>query len=194
MGLTVVTAPTIEPVSIDDLKIDLRIDADLTEHDVLIESLSMAARRWIERTARRALITQTLKLTLDDWPASDRLSIPRPPLLSIVSIKYYDTADGEATFSSGSYFVDTGNEPGRVVLNSGVSWPSVALRPASGVMIEYTAGYGPAEENVPSEYKNAIRLLVAHWYENPSAVSTSGAVPQEVPFGVMALLDRMAGF
>ena len=190
VGLTVVTAPAIEPVSIDDLKTDLRIDSDLTDHDVLIESLGRAAREWVERTAKRALITQTLKLTLDEWPDSDRISLPRAPLISVGSIKYTDTSGSENTFSASSYFADTDNEPGRVVLHNGESWPSAALRPAAGIAIEYNAGFGPEEIDVPDSYKNAIRLLVAFWYDNPSAVSTSGAVPQEIPFGVRALIDR----
>ncbi|NIP96559.1 MAG: phage gp6-like head-tail connector protein, partial [Akkermansiaceae bacterium] len=41
---------------------------------------------------------------------------------------------------------------------------------------------------VPETTRQAIRLLVGHWYENREAISTSGAVPKEVPLGVQALL------
>jgi uncharacterized phiE125 gp8 family phage protein len=194
MGLSVVTEPAIEPVKIETIKLDLRIDADLTDHDILIGSLISAARRWIERRAKRALITQTLRLALDEWPATDRVVLSRPPLQSITSIKYYDSAGGDNTFSSSSYFADTDREPGRAVLEYGESWPSADLRPASAIRIDYVAGFGATEETIPAEYLNAIRMLVAAWYANPESIATSGAVPQPVPFGVEAMLDRMIEF
>lgn len=194
MGLSVVTEPAIEPVKVETIKLDLRIDADLTDHDVLIDSLITAARRWIERRSRRALITQTLRLTLDDWPATDRIVIPRPPLQSISSIKYYDSTGADNVFSDSGYFAETGREPGLAVLSYGESWPSATLRPAGAIRVEYIAGFGATEETIPAEYHNAIRMLVAAWYANPEAVATSGAVPQPVPFGVEAMLDRMIEF
>ena len=39
------------------------------------------------------------------------------------------------------------------------------------------------------QVKLAIRMLVAHWFENRTAVSFSNAVPREVPLAVKALLE-----
>lgn len=194
MAFSVVTAPAIEPVKVETIKRDLRIDADLVDHDLLIDSLITAARRWIERRARRALISQTLRLSLDEWPETDRIVLPRPPLQSITSIKYYDSTGADNTFSTGSYFADTDSEPGRAVLAYGESWPDADLRPAAAIRIDYLAGYGATEETIPAEYVNAIRMLVAGWYETPEAIATSGAVPQPVPFGVESMLDRIVEF
>jgi uncharacterized phiE125 gp8 family phage protein len=193
VAIVTVTAPAIEPITLDDLKNDIKVDSDLTEDDFLIQSLITAGRRWIENTRRRALITQTLELWLDAWPSGDTIKVPRPPLQSVTHIKYYDTADSESAFSSGSYFVDTKTEPGRIVLNDGEQWPDTTLRPANGIVVRFVAGFGDDEANVPDEYRQALRLLAGHWYENRGAVASSGAVPKEVPFGVEALLwpDRV---
>lgn len=189
MAIQVVTEPVKEPVPIEQLKNDIRVDSDLTADDILIRGLGIAARITAEKIQRRALISQTIELTLDDWPATDWIRIPRPPLQSVTSIKYYDTDDTEYTLSSSSYLVDTASEPGRVILNSGESWPSsVTLRPANAVVIRFVAGYGDDQEDVPETTQQAIRLLVGHWYENREAVSTTGAVPKDLPFGVRALL------
>jgi uncharacterized phiE125 gp8 family phage protein len=188
MAIRVETPAAKEPVPFEQLKNDIKVDSDLTADDALILGLGLAARRMAEKIQNRALITQTLELSLDAWPAVNWIKIPRPPLQSITSIKYYDQDDTEETLDSGSYFVDTASEPGRVVLNYGESWPTVSLRPANAVIVQYVAGYGDDSEDVPETTKQAIRLLVGHWHENREAVSTSGAVPKDIPFGVQALL------
>jgi uncharacterized phiE125 gp8 family phage protein len=169
------------------------VDADLTEDDALIRALGVAARRVAESIQNRALITQTLELALDEWPGGNTLEIPRPPLQSVASITYYDEDDGEYTLDAGSYLVDTYSEPGRVVLRADQSWPDEVLRPANGVIVQFVAGYGDEESEVPETTVQALRLLVGHWYENREAVSSTGAIPKELPFGVMSLLwlDRV---
>ena len=59
--------------------------------------------------------------------------------------------------------------------------------------MQFVAGYGDEELDMPETTVQAIRLLVGHWYENREAVSSTGAIPKEVPFGVMSLLwlDRV---
>lgn len=196
MALNVITEPGIEPIRLTDLKNDIRVDGDLTEDDFLIAGQLTAARRWVEKKLSRALISQTLEITLDAWPKGDKLEIPRAPLQSITSIKYYDTDHTEYTMSSDDYFVDTASSPGRVVLNYGATWPSGTLRPVNGVVVRFVAGYGDEEDDVPEHMVQAIRLLAGHWYENRSAVEVTGAQPKEIPFGVSALLwpDRVVTF
>lgn len=196
MPIKTITAPAIEPIPIHEIKADLRIDGDLTDHDYLIRGLVVAARITCEKILRQALITQTLEQVLDTWPDGDRIELQRPPLQSVTTVKYYGTDDSEQTLSSGLYFVDTVSKPGRVVLNDGESWPTATLRPANAVIVQFVAGHGDDESDVPEHYRHAIRLLVGHWYENPSAVATSGAVPKELALGVRALLglDRVLGW
>lgn len=196
MAITIYSEPAIEPIAVAEIKADLRIDADLTEHDFLISALIVAARRWLESKMRRALITQTIDLTLDAWPRATILEIPRPPLQSISSITYYDDNDTAAVMAAGEYFTDTASTPGRVVLRNGSTWPGGSLRVANGIVIRYVAGYGDSAADVPATFIQAIRLLVGHWYENPSAVAGTGAQPKEIPLGVNALLwpDRVMGF
>lgn len=153
----------------------------------LLNALITAARQDCEKFQNRAYITQTWELWLDAFPARGCIGLPLPPLASVTSIKYYDTDDTEATFSSDDYFVDTKSEPGRVCLNYGESWPSTTLRPANGVCVTFTCGYGDAGSDVPSNVKQAMLLLIAHWYENREAVIT-GTISSVLPVGVDRLL------
>ncbi len=162
MTIRLITAPTVEPVSVATAKSFLRIDG--TEDDALLAILIAAARGKGEQIARRAFITQTLEMTVDAWPADRMLKVMRPPLLSITSVKYLDEDAVEATWMD--YLVDTKSEPGRIIFNS---LPDVTLLEAGGITVRFTAGYGANDTAVPQVIKQAVLLLVAYWYETREA-------------------------
>ncbi len=68
-------------------------------------------------------------------------------------------------------------------------------RPIAGIEIDVTVGYGDAGTDVPEPLRQAIRLLVAHWYENRGLIAVGHEVailPQTVaaliaPYRVLAL-------
>jgi uncharacterized phiE125 gp8 family phage protein len=178
-----------------EFSVDVIKDASTSVEDDLIESLITTAREDCESFQNRAYITQTWELWLDEFPSVDFIEIPLPPLQSVTSIKYY-TADTEATayepgaetpVGTDTYFTDDKSEPGKVCLKHGKSWPSTTLRPHNGVCITFVAGYGDADD-VPKAVKQAILLLIGHYYENREAVLTSGMNAVAVPMAVESLL------
>jgi uncharacterized phiE125 gp8 family phage protein len=187
MDLQVFTQPSEEPVSLAEAKNQARIDA--SGEDALVALYISAARQKCEEIARRALVTQTLKLSLDAWPAQENFFLPRPPLIGVTSIVYTDVDGVSRTFSD--YVVNTIKEPGCITLKRGYAWPSVTLRESGGIVVTYQAGYGSATA-VPHKYKAAILLLVAHLYEHREAAMET--VLQEIPMGVMALAGGDRGW
>lgn len=157
--------------------------------DSLLSALIVAAREYCEAYQNRAYVTQTIELSLDRWPRFP-VNLPRPPLVSVASIKYYDTANMEHTFAATSYFVDADSEPGRIALAHGVTLPTITLREIGAVKIQYTAGAAVAD--VPQRVKQAILLLIGYWYENREA-ALSGKTSAQIEFSVRALLgfDRV---
>lgn len=158
--------------------------------DTLLTALIQAAREYVEGYQNRALCTQTWELVLDSWPVRDYVELPKPPLQSVTSIKYKDSAGTESTWADTNYIVDPDSFLGRVVLADGISWPTATLYPAGGIRIQFVAGYGLAAD-VPQTTRQAMLLLIGHLYENREA-STERAL-SEIPFGVKALLgmDRV---
>jgi uncharacterized phiE125 gp8 family phage protein len=186
MALKLITAPAAEPVSASEAKSHMRVDT--TADDTYIGTLITVARQNVENHLRRALINQTWELVLDEFPAGV-FRLPKPPLVSVTSIKYTDEDAVEATFSSANYLVDTDTEPGRVVLKNGVSWPAVTLKEAGAVRVRYVAGYGAAGSNVPQAIRQAILLVIGSLYENREDVLVAqGVTVTTLPFGVEALL------
>ena len=165
--------------------------APTSSEDDLITALIVGARQDCEDFQKRAYITQVWDLWLDSFPRTNWIQIPLPQLQSGAStpvITFFDVDDSESTFSADEYFVDTQSEPGRIVLNFGDQWPQDILRPANGVKIRFTAGYGDAATDVPQNTKLGIRLLIAHLYENREA--TSPIAITELPLGVKYLLSK----
>jgi len=179
------TAAGLEPVTAADVKLYARV-AHSVEDD-LIDSWIAAAVKLAQDYQHRAYIEQTWKLTYDGFPPSCIL-VPRPPLISVESIKYYDSDDAETVFSADNYFVDKNSEVGRISLNYGEQWPTVTLRPINAFIIDFTAGYGDAAADVPDSVKNAIYIYCTHMYENREA--ENGTIPTE--FYDLLRPDRMA--
>lgn len=190
--ITVVTEPAEEPVTLDEIKAQTRVDID--DDDDLLTAQAIAAREMCELRARRAFVTQTLAITLDAWPRNRVIQLPRPPLQSVTSVTYIDEDGDSGTLSSDAYIVDTAR--GRITLKAAYNWPTAVLRAAAAITVTFVAGYGHPVD-VPERYKAAIKLLVAHWYENREAVMIgAGLAATPLPEGVKVLLgvDRGSFF
>ena len=137
-------------------------DANTSQEDTLIESLITVAREKCENITNRALATQTIVLSLDQFP-SGNIRLPRPPLVSVTSIKYKDSAGTDTTWDSSNYIVDIAKEPGEVALAYGISYPLYTEYASSSVKITYVAGY---ITDCPKAIKQAMLLLIGHYYEN----------------------------
>lgn len=185
MRLKLATPPASEPVSLAEAKEQLRIDH--SDEDGFITGLIEAARLYFEEAARRAFITQTWRLSLDEWPDdSDEIELPRPPLQSVTSVVYTDEDGNATTWSTDDYIVDTDSEPGRIVLASNKNWPGVTLYPANPIQITFVAGYGNDSTDVPATYRQGIKLLIGHWYENREA--TVEATVKKIPLAADSLI------
>lgn len=193
MTLKLITKPKSEPVTLEEAKAHLRVINGA--EDSLINGLITTAREYCESYQNRAYITQTWELWLDKWPEKNFIKIPKPPLQSVQSVKFYSIDGTEYTLDTGEYYVDDKSEPGRISLAYNKSWPSVTLRPINSICVTFTAGYLPTGEgenedpagNVPQAVKQAVKLLIGHWYENREAV-LKGAVSKEIEFAVQQLL------
>ena len=193
--IKVTLPPTWEPVSLLEVKRQCRIETDFDGEDALLMGYISSARAWCEKFDSRAYATQTIEVWLDGWPTyDDSIEMPRPPLQSVTSVVYYTTDDVVHTFDAAKYFVDTVSMPGRVCLRYNQVWPVTPLRYYNAVCV--TAGVGFASPEVmPPQIRQAILLLVGHWYENRED-TISGTAGRSIEMGVKALLgvDRVIRF
>ena len=183
MSAILLTPPALEPVSLADMKIFLRVAHD--DDDDVIAALIAAARVHVEAQTRRALIAQTWRLVRDVWPARGRLPLLPAPLIEITAIRVFDADGAPQLLDVDDFAIDTVSAP--AVLAFGRGMPPVPGKLAAGVEIDLSAGYGDEPEDVPAPLSQAIRMLVAHWYENRGVIAASGEVAS-MPASVSSLI------
>jgi uncharacterized phiE125 gp8 family phage protein len=172
----VITAPTTEPISLPEAKSHLRVD--FIDDDAYISGLISAARVYAEGFQGRSLAPTTLELIQDTFSSSIKLR--RGPVNSVTSITY-TRADGTVvTLPTTDYIVKA---DGDIITAYHKFWPVDELVPGDAVKVTYQAGYTSA----PQSTKQALLLLIGHWYENREAVVV-GKEPKELPLAVNALL------
>lgn len=188
MRLEMLESPAVEPVALHEAKPHLRVD--IKAEDELISRYIVSAREYIEQYLQRSLIHQTWQLSFDieDNPtASNSITLPLGTIDSINRIETFTQDNTPRLFDSSQYQLSGS----RVVLNDGARWPELE-RSFDSLVITYLAGYGEQGSDVPQAIRQALCMLVAHYYENREASgdpTEDETAIEVIPFGVMALLQ-----
>jgi len=200
IGITssLVTGPAVPPVTVEYAK--KHIKAISSAEDILVATWIEAARSYFEEQTGRQIITATWEAWLDGCPdCRGRIELPKPPLQDVISVQYVDASGTLVSFDDGaspvtlSYAVKAprGEYAGRGWIEPiyGVQWPT--SRAESGaVRIQYRAGYGDSEEDVPALITGILAFLIGNHDQFRAAVhqEEQGAIA-EVPYGVRMMLD-----
>lgn len=161
--LKLVTAPTVEPVTLSEVKAHCVIGHD--EDDALLSIMVSAAREHGESLTGRSWAPKTLEVVLDRFPVSG-IDLPASPVTAVTSIKYLDADGVEQTMPDTDYYVDMDSLVGRVIPKD--AWPETADR-LNAVRVRYEAGF-PAG-SIPSALKQWLLIRVATLYEHREALS-----------------------
>lgn len=186
---TLITAPTVEPVSLAEARAHLQEPPQ--QDDGLIAGLVITARTLLEQITLRAFVNQTWDVFLEEFPDDEEIYLPFGKVQSVTYLKYTDSDNTQTTFSSSYYHVDTASEPGELVLAYGQVWPTVVLKTSNPIVIRAVFGYGSAGTDVPYPLRQAILLLVEHYYNNRGVAVISdraGARDVTLPWTIEALI------
>jgi uncharacterized phiE125 gp8 family phage protein len=176
MPSLLLTAPAVEPVSLDEAKAFLRVET--SDDDDVIAALIAGARLHVEAQTRRALVTQAWRLSADAWPADGRLPIVPAALRSLTAARVYDSDNVAHDVDTLAFVLDLG---GSALCFAPWALPAPG-RLTVGIEVDVVVGYGDAASDVPEPLRHAIRLLIAHWYENRGVMSeaATAVLPQNV--------------
>lgn len=162
----VTSAPTVDPVSVQEAADYLRID-DTDSNSVLVRLIKTATRA-VENLVGAAIITQQRKFFCSSF--DDFAAVPLWPVSAIVSIKYLDSSGVEQTLSSSVYeLVSLGSETA-IRLQPQQSWPSVYWAP-DAIRVVLTAGAASAAA-ADETLRMAVLIVLGHWYDNREQVGT----------------------
>ena len=168
--LTRIVAPAEAPVMLAEAKAQLRVDHD--DEDPLIQHYIDAATAWLDGASGilgRCLVSQTWQMDLDAITGLILLPFPDSVIDSAV---FTDATGGDV-----DYVISRQDE--RLLLRSRTGFG----RP---VTITFIAGYG-APADVPATLRQAMLLLIAHWFENRAAISL-GPSASALPLALDAML------
>jgi uncharacterized phiE125 gp8 family phage protein len=155
-------------LTLDDVKIHLRLTDDDTEDDYL-NALVASATAHAEQLMQSSLLTRSITAT---FYSAENLYLPRGPVQSIMSV----ALDGQPV-ASGAYTLEGYGTAVLLRYNNGTIQPHAA--PAV-LTVTYTAGYGSDPADVPADIIAAIRAYVGLLYENREAAHDRTIKP--VPF------------
>lgn len=171
MNLERIVAPATPLLSLDEVKLQCRVDSD--DEMFLLSDCIAAATAYLDArdgVLGEALVTQTWRATWSAAPVGD-IVLPLGPVQSVVQIRYVDVAGAEQTLASDQYRL-----AGSVIqLVDGATWPAVADR-AAAFWVDFVAGYGAAAA-VPETTRQLARMLVAEMFDRRMPTGGDGFSP-----------------
>lgn len=181
--MRLLTAPTVEPVSLDQVKFAARLTGT-TAFDAMLPVYMQAAREIAEMETRIRWMAQQWRVECYDWPGS--CEVLELAGATAVAISYWGPASSWVNMSTGT-FVWADADPG-VVIGAlvGQAWPTLGdVGAGPRVRVDITVGAADASA-VPAAVKTFIMAMVAYWVDNPQAYTEK---PHLATPAALALLD-----
>lgn len=194
VGISVVTPPAGEPLSIGDLRDQVKLTENTDDRELL--AWGAAARQDVETRLAVRCVTQAVDLTLAHFPFDRRpFTLPIRPLLTITGIDYVDASGVTQTLDPSLYDYDTPNgdcpDFARLMLKYGqFYWPfPPAMEVLTGVTIHGSFGFGPTGASTPAALKSVMLLLVGNWWTNREAGQIVRGSADKLPYGLDYLIE-----
>ncbi len=194
MALTLITAPTVSPISLQQAKDHLRISH--SDDDTKVQFCIDSATAFVDGEdgfLGRCLVTQTWELTIDTFPEAE-IKIPLPPLQQVLTVSYDDSDGNGQTVAPADYYVDVASEAAWLVPITGFTWPTT-LDGVNAVRVQFIAGYPPTTDsppdlagNVPASIRQAMLLMIGSYFENRVDEFIDGMEKFPFPFASHSLL------
>lgn len=166
MSWKLIVPPVGLAISMEDAQLAARADVDADGESPLDADIVAAIRTYTaeaEGVTNRAIMQQTLRLTLDRFPPA--IELCRPPLLQVDHVKWYDTDGVQKTLDPQDYEVDGESEPGCIVPAPGCAWPATQAK-INAVEVQVRCGYGVDHTAVPDSIKGFIRARIAEQFKD----------------------------
>lgn len=183
-ALPVLVTPPVDPVlTLEEVKAHCRVDS--SDEDTLFSALVDAASSHLDGwmgILGRCLVSQNWKREFDCWSVFE---LPLEPVQSVVAITFFDDTGIEQTVDPSIYQLHVRATRTVVGCRADKNWPTADFSKGP-VTVIWQSGYGTAAD-VPTAIKQAMLLLIGHWYEQREGVVV-GTIASELPLAVDALL------
>lgn len=202
-NLRLVSAGTGEPITLEEARQHVRVDGDTTSEsidlpeDKLLPIYITAAREHAENCTGLILTDALYELRVVVRQAEgfchygDAIELPVAPVAEVVSIEYQSQDGTDQHLDATSFVFDDHPRRPSVRPVYGQAWPRTRdwLSP---IRIRFRGAYTTSDSPpvpVPAAIKQAMLMLVGHWYGNREAAVLAGQQLFEAPLAVTALLN-----
>lgn len=167
------TQPAAEPVTIDEVKEFLVIEAEDVLYDQLLARFITSARMQAEAVTGTRLVQQTVRIGASEW--FDLEVLPIGPVLSVTSIAYDDTTGTEQLLAAEDWELFGAGLSNGIRRSIGAAWPA-ALRRQDAIRVTLEVGY----DAVPEPVATAILIMIADLYAQRESFVV-GTIAAKVP-------------
>lgn len=143
MNQKLIIPPVTMPVTLSEVKAQLRLEAAFTSDDDYITSLISVATAYVESYCNRRLITQTWEKSFEKWIDVELVLFGQ--LQEIVQITWLDEDKSSDTLSADDYIVTgVATDEGRIEFDDNVDL-STDLYQVDPIQVRHTVGYYQGE-------------------------------------------------
>lgn len=178
--------PASLPIELPFLKEWLKIDVSDASQDVLLTLLIESARNCFESFTNRTLINTTFR-TLRNFfvPA---IELRRSPFSSLVSFKY-TVNDALVDVDSSLFYIMQAKDYSKIIQQEDQDYPANGDDILQGIEIQFVAGYGITEADIPSDIKLALLNHITALYENRGDCDCA-SVSKSIPNATMTVYRK----
>lgn len=163
--LRVITPATVEPISLAEVKAQLRLDLLDVSEDTLLASYITSVRQYVEDLTAVSLAVTTYEKAFDYFNCE--MELDRTNVTEIVSVKYKSDAGTEITLTANiEYITALDYGIGKITLPPYKTWPSAVLWPVNPIRIQFKTGV----TELPHMIKQLMLVHIGYLYKYRDAV------------------------
>ncbi|MDF3413440.1 hypothetical protein HKX54_03140 [Sulfitobacter sp. M57] len=152
--------------------------------DVVLGSFLRAALAAIEGRTGKVLLERSFSTSVSAWRDSGAHVLPVAPVNAVSGVEQVGRDGSRTDVAAGSWWLERHTDTPKLRA-TGASLPAV---PSGGsVVISFDAGFATDWDGVPSDLRQAVLMLAAHYYEYRHDTGLSNGC---MPFGVSSLVER----
>lgn len=168
------TQPALEPVTIDEVKEFLVIEAEEVLYDQQLARFITAARMQVETMTGTRLVPQAVQVMASGWP--DLMSLPIGPVSAVTAFEWQDLEGIWQTLDPAVYQLAAFGLTAMIGLKPRQSFPYGLRRVDDAIRLTLEVGYDP----VPEPIRTAILIMVADLYAQRESFVV-GTIAAKVP-------------
>lgn len=151
--------------------------------DAVIASFLRAAIAAVEARTGKAVLARQFCLSVTAWHLSDVHVLPMAPVVAIERVEIVTWDNVRTLVNPDNYWLQ--RDAQRPKVQAASSLPAV---PKGGVVdVVFEAGFAADWSDLPSDLRQAVLMLAAHYYEYRNDTGLSEGC---MPFGVSSLIER----